>query len=205
MNLISPRPRSDHLHAERILPDVKTYLIPQRLPARQSPMQQDAANIIGADAGGALRAGGKRILAVASGGGHFIQLLRLVPAFEQHEIVYVTTIEGYRPQVGRARCYVVNDASRWDKWGLLKMAMRLAWIVCRERPAVVITTGAAPGYFCIRWGKLLGARTIWVDSIANAERLSLSGRYVGRYADLWLTQWPHLSHSEGPDYRGAVL
>ena len=45
----------------------------------------------------------------------------------------------------------------------------------RLRPDVVITTGAAPGYFAVRIGKLLGARVVWVDSIANAEELSLSG------------------------------
>jgi UDP-N-acetylglucosamine:LPS N-acetylglucosamine transferase len=150
-------------------------------------------------------AGRTKVLAVASGGGHFIQLMRIAPAFQKHEVVYVTTLPGYRQQVAPARFYVVNDANIRNKFDLLRMAVRLAWIVLRERPAVVISTGAAPGYFCIRLGKLLRARTIWVDSIANADRLSLSGRHVRRHADLWLTQWPHLSEPDGPQFRGAVV
>jgi hypothetical protein len=69
----------------------------------------------------------------------------------------------------------------------------------------VITTGAAPGYFAIRIGNLFGARTIWVDSIANGEELSLSGQKAGPHAALWLTQWAHLAKAEGPHYRGSVL
>jgi hypothetical protein len=73
------------------------------------------------------------------------------------------------------------------------------------RPDVIVTTGAAPGYFAVRFGRLLGTRTVWVDSIANAEELSMSGRMAGKHASLWLTQWPHLAQGGGPEYRGSVL
>jgi hypothetical protein len=73
------------------------------------------------------------------------------------------------------------------------------------RPDVVISTGAAPGFLALRLGRLLGARTIWVDSVANGEELSMSGKLAGRYADLWLTQWEHLAHEGGPQFRGNVL
>jgi hypothetical protein len=69
----------------------------------------------------------------------------------------------------------------------------------------VITTGAAPGYFAVRIGKLLGARVVWVDSIANAEELSLSGQKAGSFVDLWLTQWPQLARECGPKHFGNVL
>jgi hypothetical protein len=51
----------------------------------------------------------------------------------------------------------------------------------------------------------LRARTIWIDSIANVERLSSSGAQARRVADVWLTQWEHLARPEGPEYWGAVL
>jgi hypothetical protein len=70
---------------------------------------------------------------------------------------------------------------------------------------VVITTGAAPGYFAVRIGKLLGARVVWLDSVANAGELSMSGRKAGSFVDLWLTQWPHLARDKGPACHGSVL
>jgi UDP-N-acetylglucosamine:LPS N-acetylglucosamine transferase len=146
-----------------------------------------------------------KVLAVASSGGHWVQLQRVVPAFDGFEIVYVTVLESYRSQVPENKFYCVNDATRWNKVGLIQMAIRLAWIVARERPSVIISTGAAPGYFALMLGRWFGAKTIWIDSMANIEEISLSGSRVGRYADLWLTQWPHLARPEGPHYGGSVL
>jgi len=148
---------------------------------------------------------GQRVLAVASGGGHWVELMRLRSALADLDPAYVTVRESYRSDVGDARFYVVNDATRWNKCGLLLLAARLALIVLRERPSVVVSTGAAPGYLALRMAKILGARTVWIDSMANVDRLSLSGERIGRAADLWLTQWPHLAKPGGPEYRGAVL
>ncbi len=147
----------------------------------------------------------KRIMAVASGGGHWVQLLRLTPALSGHQLSFVTVDWSYASQVPGQKFFTINDATRWNKAGLILMVVRLAWLICRERPDIVISTGAAPGYIALVIGRMIGARTVWVDSMANIERLSLSGAKVGRYADLWLTQWPHLARSEGPHYAGAVL
>jgi UDP-N-acetylglucosamine:LPS N-acetylglucosamine transferase len=144
-------------------------------------------------------------MAVASGGGHWIQLLRLAPAFVDFDLIFLTVDEGYRSQVAGSRFYLIPDASRWNKIGLLRMTLRLVWVLLRERPDIVISTGAAPGYVALRIARAMRAQTIWLDSIANIEELSLSGAKVGRYADLWLTQWPHLAGPEGPYYAGAVL
>ncbi|RMH25451.1 MAG: UDP-N-acetylglucosamine--LPS N-acetylglucosamine transferase [Planctomycetota bacterium] len=146
-----------------------------------------------------------KVLAVASGGGHWVQLRRLAPAFEGADVAYLTVEPSYRPEVGDARFYVVVDATRWNKVKLLRMLAQIGIVVARERPDVVISTGAAPGYFAIRLGKLAGARTMWIDSIANVEQLSLSGQKIMKHADRCLTQWEHLAAEGGPEYAGAVL
>ncbi|MBI1849669.1 MAG: UDP-N-acetylglucosamine--LPS N-acetylglucosamine transferase [Planctomycetes bacterium] len=147
----------------------------------------------------------KKILAIASGGGHWVQLMRLRPAFAGHRASFVTVNPTYRGDVGSSPFYVVSDATRWNKIGLARLALQLAWILLRERPHVVVSTGAAPGFIGILLAKSIGARTVWIDSIANVERLSLSGERVGRFVDLWLTQWPHLARPMGPAFEGSVL
>jgi len=160
-----------------------------------------------------------RILAVASGGGHWVQLCRLVPAWDGCVVTYVTTEPGLRAGVEAAAAargqacpgfHVVLDANRWQKLRLLRSLLQIVLILARTRPDVVITPGAAPGYFALRLGRLMGARTIWIDSIANAEELSLAGQKAGRHSDLWLTQWEHLAKPDGsgrtcPQFRGSVL
>jgi UDP-N-acetylglucosamine:LPS N-acetylglucosamine transferase len=147
----------------------------------------------------------KKILAVASGGGHWVQLLRLRPAFAGCDITYVTVQDSYQEQVPNARFYCVTDATRWSRWALVRMIAEIAWIVLKERPDVVISTGAAPGVVALRVGKWLGARTIWLDSIANVEQMSLSGQRVRSFTDLRLSQWPEVAKAEGCAYKGAVL
>lgn len=147
---------------------------------------------------------GKRILAVASGGGHWVQLLRLRPAFDGHHVEYLTTRYATGKDV-HDHVHMVTDANHWKKLKLLRMFLEVAFVVLRIRPHVVITLGAAPGLAAIMVGKLLGARTIWLDSIANAEEVSKSGQMARRWADAWLTQWKDLARDEGPDHWGAVL
>jgi UDP-N-acetylglucosamine:LPS N-acetylglucosamine transferase len=146
----------------------------------------------------------QRVLAVASSGGHWVQLQRLAPVFEGQDVAYLTTDPGHRPEVGSARFYAVNDANRWNKLAVLRCALKILWVVLRERPTVVVSTGAAPGYLAIRCARLLGARTVWIDSVANVEELSMSGRMASATADLCLTQWPHLAGGN-VRYLGAVL
>jgi UDP-N-acetylglucosamine:LPS N-acetylglucosamine transferase len=147
----------------------------------------------------------KKILAVSSGGGHWVELIRVAPAFDGHDVAFATVDDTYRSGVGAARFYTIRDVTRWDKWRWVQTIAKLMWILLRERPDVVISTGALPGYFSLRLAKWFGARTIWLDSIANVEDLSMSGEKIGKYADLWLTQWPHLARPNGPLYRGTVL
>ncbi|MEX0340566.1 MAG: UDP-N-acetylglucosamine--LPS N-acetylglucosamine transferase [Arenibacterium sp.] len=155
-----------------------------------------------------------RIMAVASAGGHWVQLMRLRPSWAGMDVSYVSTDPGLEALLGTGagqgieasfKFYPVVDANRWTKMKLVKQLFQLLRIILATRPHVIITTGAAPGYFALRIGKMMGARTIWVDSIANAEELSLSGQQARKFADLWLTQWQHLERPDGPEYKGSVI
>lgn len=148
-----------------------------------------------------------RVLAVSSGGGHWVQLMRLQPAFADCDVAYATVLAWSRQDLidQSARFHVLPDATRWNKFTLLWLFMRVVMLILRERPDVVITTGAAPGFLALVAGRLLGRKTCWIDSIANVDELSLSGRKARRWADLWLTQWEHLSGKDGPRYFGNVL
>jgi UDP-N-acetylglucosamine:LPS N-acetylglucosamine transferase len=147
----------------------------------------------------------KRVLAIASGGGHWQQLMRLRPAFERQHAVYVTTVAAYAADVPGSDLFVVTDANRDRPLKLIQAAFEVLFRVMKVRPDVVISTGAAPGLFGIIFGRLVGARTIWVDSIANAETVSLSGRIAVKFATLALTQWSHLAQADGPQHHGSIL
>lgn len=147
-----------------------------------------------------------KVLALASGGGHWVQLRRMTPAFEGVDVAFASVYSDYAADVAQYRYYVFDDVNRFNKMKTFKVTAQIVSIIWRERPDTVITTGAGPGLIAILVAKyLFGCKTIWVDSVANCERLSGSGKVAGRFSDVWLTQWEHLSGPSGPEYWGSVL
>jgi hypothetical protein len=131
---------------------------------------------------------------------------RLQPAFDGLDVAFVSVRSAYAEEVSGHRFYAVRDVTRWDRVGLAILIAQLTYILIRERPHVVVTTGSAPGMIALALARcLLRSRTMWIDSIANCEQMSTSGKRARRFCDVWLTQWPHLSRVDGPDCWGAVL
>lgn len=143
---------------------------------------------------------GKKILAVSSGGGHWQQLQLIAPAFQGHNVVFATT---QTEPLGPVRS--IPDCNRDDPLSVLRCLVSVMRLVVGERPDVVISTGALPGLLATFFGRLIGARTIWLDSVANAEEMSLSGKIARYFAALCLTQWPDVAARSGARYQGAVL
>jgi UDP-N-acetylglucosamine:LPS N-acetylglucosamine transferase len=146
-----------------------------------------------------------KLIALASGGGHWVQLQRLRPAFEGFETVYVSMFESYAEQVAGSRYYVVPDASRFDLASFAPVFAKAVRILLRERPKALVTTGSAPMLAFVLLARLMGVRTLWVDSIATSERLSSSGRMAKRIAHRVVSQWPEVAEREGVGCWGAVI
>ena len=147
----------------------------------------------------------KRVLAVASGGGHWQQLMQLRAAFTHHDVRYVTTLAGLAEEFSVSPAHLVPDCNRNERLRIVMSALSVGWLLLRHRPHVVISTGALPGVIALAFGRLLGARTIWVDSVANAEEMSASGRLARRFATVLFSQWEAVAEAEGAEYAGAVL
>lgn len=149
-----------------------------------------------------------RILAISSFGGHWIQLNRLSPMFEKYEVIFATCVHNAKPAVENAPVYFFSDCSESSGFiSVIRTSISSLIILYKSKADVVITTGALPGLISIVFAKVFfRKKTIWVDSIANVEQLSKSGRYARYFADIWLTQWPHLSEQNGgPKYLGSVI
>ena len=135
-----------------------------------------------------------KVFAVASIGGHWVQLLRIAKALEKEfDAVYMSTHEKCATMVEGRVYYSMNDFSRWDFYKMFPELLHSIYIICKEKPSIVITTGAAPGLVCLFAAKICGIRTVWIDSIANVEHISFSGRIASKFASRIYTQWPSLA------------
>ena len=121
------------------------------------------------------------------------------------EVTYATTDVRLAKVNGISDCRALRDYNQTQPLDVIRGLLETRRLVKAVSPDIVISTGAAPGLLCLLWAKRSGARTIWLDSIANAEQMSLSGRLAGLFSDVVLTQWQHLAEGKRIKYWGSVL
>ncbi len=148
-----------------------------------------------------------KICLAASAGGHLDQLLRISSAWSGADAVFVTSQELARERLSAlGPVHVIGECNRENPIEVARVFARCHAIARQERFDACISTGAAPGLLMCLAARAYGSRIIWVDSIANVERLSLSGRLVRPIADLILTQWPHLDRVDANvEFCGSIV
>jgi len=149
----------------------------------------------------------RKICLVASAGGHLTQLLKLESCWQDYEVCWITTSKVMLEKLqSQGRVYTVGECNRNQPLRILKVLLCCLRMLIREKPGIVISTGAAAGCIICFLAKPTGAKIVWVDSITNVRRLSLSGRLVRHIADLFLVQWPELAQKyKKVGYAGAVI
>lgn len=147
----------------------------------------------------------KRVLVVASIGGHWIQLLRIAKTLEAYyDVAYMSTHKKCKTMVGEKRFYRLMDFNRRNAWKMAIAVFISLWTLIKERPSAVITTGAAPGLLVIIIARIFFIKTIWIDSIANVKTLSGCGHLARYFAKYVYTQWPNLAEHH-VDYVGNIF
>ncbi len=144
-----------------------------------------------------------KVALVASIGGHLNELLELAKAFEGHELVWILNDRSpvLPPEM---RAFVVSHAERDLKvlWNLVEFSA----ILSRERPDLIVSTGAGPAVPAAIIGRLLGIPYIHVEPSSAVEALTLTGRLLRRVAQRFYVQWKSLeARVPGARFVGGLL
>ncbi len=133
-----------------------------------------------------------KVCMIATLGGHLAQLELLQPASHGHDayLVSVSSDHALQAMPGMRR-YMVRQILRNPALLLINSIQSLR-IILRERPQVVITTGAGDALPTVFLCALLGCVVVLVESFARVSRASLFGRLVRHWCDVVLYQWPEL-------------
>lgn len=152
-----------------------------------------------------------KILMVASFGGHFIQLKRLYEQLKQEigedsaKFEFAVTDKNITIDDNKALYFenVHRESGIRKMFGTFFKAFGL---LKKTRPDVVISTGALPGLIVCFVAKIKGSKVIWLDSMANYQKMSFSGNIAKFFCDICLTQWEHLAADDKRiSYWGKVL
>lgn len=131
-----------------------------------------------------------KVILVCSSGGHLAQLHRLQGWWGSHERAWVTfdTVDAVSLLEGERVIWAFHPTTRNAVNALRNLV--LAWrVLRRERPDVVVSTGAgvAVPFFVI--AKLLGMRSVFIEVYDRIGSRTLTGRLVYPLADRFLVQW----------------
>jgi UDP-N-acetylglucosamine--N-acetylmuramyl-(pentapeptide) pyrophosphoryl-undecaprenol N-acetylglucosamine transferase len=144
-----------------------------------------------------------RVCLAGSGGGHVRQLLDLEGAWGPHDAFFVSEDTGLSRSLEQRRptFFVEHVALGQGKLGAplkmiaaaLRNAAQSARIVLRERPDVVVSTGAGSVFFTVFWARLLGAKIVVIESFARFRNMSAFARLAGPFAHAKVLQSEVLS------------
>ena len=150
-----------------------------------------------------------RICVIASSGGHLTQLLSLRESWKDYSAYYVSTSKSGAKNVldDYGRYYTVTDSGRNYFFKSLCTAVQCFRILLKEETDVIISGGSAPGCMMSIIGKVFfRKRVIWLDSIANSTKMSLSGRIARHFTDICICQWEEVAKKyKNVKYLGTVI
>lgn len=145
-----------------------------------------------------------KICLTCSHGGHLNELLQLMPAFEGHDTFFFC----YDAATTRVlpRAYLVPNMAR-NVLEFVRNLGRLVRIFRKERPDLIVSTGAEIAIPAVLVGKLFRARSIYIECGAQVEHPSVTGRVMYWLADALYVQWPELLQVYGPRarYAGSLI
>jgi len=154
-----------------------------------------------------------KICLTANSGGHLNQLLQLKPFYENHEYFFLTNKTPFSEELSRfEKVYFV------EKFIIKEMLSKLQFIkpfknlyqtikpFYKEKPDVIITTGAGVSLGACLIGKLIRCRIVFIESIARTNSPSTFGKLAKYIADLIFVQWRGLqTYYSNSIYSGIIF
>ncbi len=128
---------------------------------------------------------------VSSCGGHLTEVRCLLPAFEGLPHFYVLNDSALLPPDMEGRTDFITHSER--DWKVLINLWEAYRILRRERPTLILSTGAGPVVpFALVGRAFFGCRVVFVETITRIEAPSWTGRIMYRLAHDFFYQWESL-------------
>lgn len=137
----------------------------------------------------------KKVCLISSSGGHLEQIKQLTEVKEKYNCFYVVT-RTKATEAMKQKKYIVKDLVRTNKFveiiRMMSMFIEQFGIYLKEKPDVIITTGAAVAIPMCLIGKVFKRKVIYIESFARINTPNKTGQMIYKFADLFIIQWESL-------------
>ena len=145
-----------------------------------------------------------KICLISSCGGHLTEIRAMKAAYDTHEHFYVLNDRMELPEDMKQRTYFIRHSER--DWLFFVNLWEAYKLIRKERPDLILSTGAGPAVPFALVGKLFRIPNIFVEISAQVTEPSLTGRIMYYLADRFFYQWKALEpYFPKATYGGPLL
>lgn len=150
-----------------------------------------------------------KVCFTCSSGGHLAQMKQLFSFNKKYTTFLVTEQNDTTKTMNKTiKTYYLKQQERKNIsifYKLIINFMKSLSIILKEKPNVIISTGAGATIPLMMLGKLFGSKIIFIESFAKINTPTITGRIIYRIADQFYIQWPELKkHYPKALYRGKL-
>lgn len=134
-----------------------------------------------------------KVCLVGSSGGHLTHLYMLKPFWQNKDRFWVTfDKEDARSKLKGEKMYGCHYPTNRNLKNLIKNTFLAIKVLRKERPDVIISSGAAVAVPFFYIGKLMGAKTVYIEVFDRYDKSTLTGKLVYPITDCFIVEWEEM-------------
>lgn len=134
----------------------------------------------------------KRICIAVSTGGHLKEALQLREFYSKYDYYFVTLKRPDGVFLAKKENVLFVVCPERNPLKFIMNFFQSLWIFLKERPDIVMSTGADTALATCYIAKLFGKKIIYIESFCRPIKPSITGKLVYPIADLFIYQWREL-------------
>ncbi|CAG6230488.1 putative glycosyl transferase enhancer [Streptococcus pneumoniae] len=134
-----------------------------------------------------------KVCLVGSSGGHLTHLYLLKPFWKDRERFWVTfDKEDARSILENEIFYPCYYPTNRNLKNLIKNTILAFKILRKERPDIIVSSGAAVSVPFFYLGKIFGAKTVYIEVFDRIDAPTMTGKLVYPVTDRFIVQWEEM-------------
>ena len=138
----------------------------------------------------------KKVIFISSTGGHLHELLNLESLFNLYDYYIITEKDKSTKYLKDKYEYRLKFLPYCTRSKIFQYIFLYSYLIIKSfilylkiKPDAIVTTGTHTAIPICYFGKVFGSRIIYIETFANINKRTLTGKIIYPISDLFIVQW----------------